>query len=485
MVNKWMSCDRVEIANVKVYILITKMIILGLCMVIGLHFLGLWKELRIILGLIYIVTTPLLLKNQITEDLEFKKFMDISNYMEQILYAFRRHSKIAVALEDTLQIFPEGPMNIYLIYAIEHINESYTIGNTYEEALGMVEENYSCDMLERIHNFLISVELLGGKHEKGIDLLIQDSTNWGNRIMSIKSGKNIVKRNITIAVILAMLIVASTTYMVPSEFSDIQDQSIAQVAMLVTVLGNYLLWLFVQSKLTGSYIANHFSVSEEQIIGYRAKIGKYINFDRRKIYLFAFIFLFVEAVFLYTRNYVLVSLGLVLYVLIMTQKYRSHKLAIKKLRREVLKVFPDWLLGIALQLQTESVQVALEKSLDHAPYVLEEELGILVRNIEKDPLGISPYLKFYQELDLQELNSAMKMLYVMNQYGEEEMGQQIQTLVERNTVLQDASEKLKLEDYISGMGIVVLLPMLLGSGKMVIDMMLLVSELLLSTRGVM
>lgn len=151
----------------------------------------------------------------------------------------------------------------------------------------------------------------------------------------------------------------------------------------------------------------------------------------------------------------------------------------------MLKVFPDWMLGIALQLQTENVQVAMAKSLENAPYILEEELEILLRDIERDPLGIAPYLQFYKELELQEINSAMKMLYVMNQYGEEEMGQQIQILVERNTILQDASEKLKLEDYLSGMGIVILLPMLLGSGKMVVDMMLLVADLLDTTKGML
>lgn len=474
-----------EVERTKIYINLIKIVGCGFIISFALKYMKMEREMLVIFSLIYILSIPRLLMNQITEEAEYKKFIDVSNYMEQLLYSFRRHSKIAVALEDTLQIFPEGDMANCLDYALEHINESYTTGNTYEEALGMVEEQYASEMLRRIHTFIISVEMLGGNHEKGIDLLIQDSSKWVNRLTAIRAGKYAVKRNMSIAVVLAMLIVSSTSFMIPSAFANIQGMFLAQVAMLMTVLGNYLLWLLVQTKMTGSYISNDTYVSEEEVGNYRDKLGKYINYHRRKLLVLTFVFLCAIGYFLFITQYMAAFLTVTLFVLVLSQKYRSKKLAIKKLRREVLKAFPDWMLGIALQLQTENVQVAIEKSIDNAPYVLEEELELLVRNIERDPLGIWPYLNFYDELGLQELNSAMKMLYVMNQYGEEEMGQQIQTLVERNTVMQDASEKLKLEDYLSGMGVVILLPMLLGSGKMVIDMMLLVSELLSSTKGMM
>lgn len=139
--------------------------------------------------MVYIFTIPILWRNKVVEEREFEKFIDVRNYMEQILYSFRRHSKIGVALEDTIQIFPEGTMREMILHAVDHINESYTIGNTYEEALGMIEEVYPCEMLLRIHSFVVSVELLGGRHKKGIDLLIQDSSKWSNRVMGVKNGK--------------------------------------------------------------------------------------------------------------------------------------------------------------------------------------------------------------------------------------------------------------------------------------------------------
>lgn len=282
-----------------------------------------------------------------------------------------------------------------------------------------------------------------------------------------------------------MVIVTSTILMIPNEFAHVQNELLAQVAMLAVLIGNYLLWLFVQVKLTGSYISNEIYLSDEEVIRYREKIGKYRGLSKCWKWIITIASVLSITIFLYLNKPFISLVLMIFYGLIVSQKLRSRKLAISKLGREVLKVFPDWMLGIALQLQTENVQVAMVKSLENVPYVLEEELEILLGDIERDPLGITPYLQFYKELGLQEINSAMKMLYVMNQYGEEEMGQQIQILVERNTMLQDASEKLKLEDYLSGMGVVILLPMLLGSGKMVIDMILLVTELLSTTKGML
>lgn len=84
-----------------------------------------------------------------------------------------------------------------------------------------------------------------------------------------------MKRNISIAVILAMLIVSSTILMIPDEFTDIQGRLIAQIAMLVVLVGNYILWIYVQTKLTGSYISSDIFLRDEEVIRYREKIGKY------------------------------------------------------------------------------------------------------------------------------------------------------------------------------------------------------------------
>lgn len=460
---------------------LVKIILVGILLTGLMGLLGLTTRYVLLFDVIYLITIPLLLRNKLTEGIEYTKFIDVGNYMEQLLYSFRRHSKIGSALEDTVQIFPSGPMEESIMMGIEHINESCTVGNAYEEALGLVEVRYQCTMLERIHKFLVGVEMMGGSHLSGVDLLIVDRNKWVNRILEGQKGKVLLKRNMTLATFLSLAIVGSTLLMIPDEFKSIHTTTLAQCTTLGVVTANYLLWLYVQYKLTGSYIYVNNSLSEDMINKYKSKLEKNTGVSIKKTMLMM-IFIIIGGFSYYKYRNTGITVGiLIISVVCLTQNYRSRKYAIKRLGRELMKVFPDWMLTIALQLQSDNVQVSIASSVDSAPVILRDELNILVDRLEENPLGIEPFVSFYESLELQELESAMKMLYVMNQYGEEEMSQQIETLVERNSILQDKGEQLKLDDFLAGMGFFVLLPMLLGAMKMLVDMMLLVTNLLAGT----
>lgn len=456
---------------------------MGILFLMFMNLIGLKIKYISLFICVYIVTTPTLLKNRLTDILEYRKFNEVGNYMEQLLYSFRRHSKIGSALEDTIQIFPEGQMEELIRKGLDHINESCTAGNAYEEALEIISEEYPAEMVRRIHKYLIHVELLGGNHVKGVDLLIQDRDKWVNRVLEVIKGKSILKRNMSLATVLSLLIVSSTLIMIPEEFKNIHDNIVAQITTVTILLLNYLLWLYVQYKLSGSYIEEGEMITEESLERYYRKI-EYSPYNKTQIAVVCGggIILSIGTFMVY-KNIILSILIIFLLSAVISQKYRGRLIAIKRLRREVLKAFPDWMLGIALQLQSDNVQVSIEVSLHEAPIILRKELTLLLERMEEDPLGISPYIKFYEVLELQEIQSAMKMLYVMSQYGDEEMGRQIGTLVERNSILQDRGEKLKMEDYLAGMGFFVLLPMLLGAVKMLVDMMLLITSLLNVSTG--
>lgn len=72
----------------------------------------------------------------------------------------------------------------------------------------------------------------------------------------------------------------------------------------------------------------------------------------------------------------------------------------------------------------------------------------------------------------------MKMLYSVAEYGASDIEKQVTVIVQRNSVMMDKSQRIKTEDYLAGMGFLVLTPMLTGSGKMLVDMMLLITSLL-------
>lgn len=455
----------------------------GMSLVLFGEYLGLTGIYIVALVLVVVLNLPIMVRCIYNSKREHQRFIDVGNYIEQLLYSFKRHSKIDSALEDTLQIFPTGPMNDVIIQALEHMRESFTKGNAYEEALGFVSAEYNCGIVGRIHKFLVSVEMLGGAHESAVDLLIDDRNKWVNRTLEAQKGKVNLRRNMTLAVIFSLAIVSSTVLMIPKEFGDIKENHLAMVTTLIILSTNYLLWVLVQCKLSGSYIDTGGALSDEAMERYMDKLEG-VALDKKQSYILLSVGGVVSiGLLVWTRDLLMPGIVLLLVWLVITQKTRTTALARRKIAREVEKSFPDWMLGVSLRLQTENVQVAIEHSVDEAPYVMRKELGVLIENIEQDPLGITPYINFFKELALPELQSAMKMLYAMSQYGSEEITEQISTLVERNSKLQDKSEQMKMEDYLAGMGFFVLVPMLLGSIKMLVDMMLLVLNLLGASNG--
>ena len=92
---------------------------------------------------------------------EEKKFEDVTAYMEQILYSFKRRGKILIALEDARTLFfdeekeKQGDLHEAIGRAIEHIQTGVAKGNIYQEAFAIIEEEYGCKRLYKVHDYLI------------------------------------------------------------------------------------------------------------------------------------------------------------------------------------------------------------------------------------------------------------------------------------------------------------------------------------------
>ena len=76
------------------------------------------------------------------------------------------------------------------------------------------------------------------------------------------------------------------------------------------------------------------------------------------------------------------------------------------------------------------------------------------------------------------------MLYSMATFGFDNNNKQLQALVERNAILIDKAEKMKSEDYLAGVGILVLLPMITGTVKMITDLICVITYLLSMVSGI-
>ena len=72
----------------------------------------------------------------------------------------------------------------------------------------------------------------------------------------------------------------------------------------------------------------------------------------------------------------------------------------------------------------------------------------------------------------------MKMLYGLSAFGSEDSQEQIKALVNRNTMIIDRAEKMRMEDELAGVTFSMLAPMITGTLKMVVDLALVMTYVL-------
>ena len=145
----------------------------------------------------------------------------------------------------------------------------------------------------------------------------------------------------------------------------------------------------------------------------------------------------------------------------------------RQLKQEIQYAFPNWLLDLVLLLQSENVQVALEKSKEFVPGVLKKELWQLTEQLELEPESAKPYHEFLKGFSIPEVHSAMGILYSISIGNSGNADKQMGELVDKNLELLDMTERGMLKKQAAAMQIFFLLPVLTASFKLVVDMVVL------------
>ena len=156
--------------------------------------------------------------------------------------------------------------------------------------------------------------------------------------------------------------------------------------------------------------------------------------------------------------------------LLLNQHKIGYRLAYDRVVREINRVFPGWLMEMALLLQGNNVQVSIEKTIGHAPAVLKTDLQKLSDSLKRTPNAIEPYLEFLKMFQLSSVLSSMKMLYAISESGNGDAQSQIQILVQRNSKMMDKSEKLSNEKSLAGINGIFYLPQVTVSVQTIANM---------------
>ncbi|WP_031420555.1 hypothetical protein [Lachnoclostridium phytofermentans] len=424
------------------------------------------------IGIIGLVFSPMVILQTMKGRYHTTMFSLANNYMEQFLYSFKRNGTVLNALLETATIFDEGIFHEALERAIEHIQYTTDSEDPEREALDIVGEFFHCERIDAIHSFVIGAQRRGGDAGGSILLLAKNRAMWAERVMNLQKEFQIVKRNIMIALVATMLICILPLYLLGGNL-DISSIPLCQISAVVLIGICMLIYVKADKKLCRSWIEK-----EVDSTGMGKKYLQVRDYDEAKEakssqrMAIIPVILFIGA-FIYFKNSAILVVGVVVVLFFLNQHKIGHNLAMKKVAREIEKQFPNWLMEVALLLQTDNVQMAIRKSMDSAPEVLVYALEDLIDQLEEDPNAIEPYHRFLKEYRNPDVQSAMKMLYALSSGNAGDVTKQVEELIDRNNAMMDKAEKLEQEDKIAGMKVYILLPSLLASFKLMVDMALL------------
>lgn len=431
-------------------------------------------ELRYIaaIGIIGFLFSPMVTIQIIKGRYHTTMFSLANSYMEQFLYSFKRNGTVLSALLETAAIFDEGMFHDILEKSIEHIQYTTDSADPEREALNMIGEFFNCERIDNIHDFVIAAQRRGGDVSGSITLLTKNRAMWAERVSNLQKEFQLVKRNITIALAATLLICILPLYLLGGKL-NISSMELCQISAVVLIGSCMLIYVKADKKLCRSWIekeVNSTGIGKKyiQVRDYdeakEAKVSKKIAVIPTVL---------VISGFLYFKNIVIAIVGTVVVLFFLNQHKIGHSLAKKKVAKEIEKQFPNWLMEVALLLQTDNVQVAIRKSIDNSPEVLLYPLENLVDELEENPNSIEPYHRFLKEYRNPDVQSAMKILYSLSGGNAGDVTKQVEELIDRNNALMDKAEKLSQEDKIAGMKVYILLPSLLASFKLMVDMSLL------------
>lgn len=401
---------------------------------------------------------------------QLKRFNEASFYMEHILYGFLREQKIDRALMNVQEAMPEGHMKTVIRQAVEHMQMEYDDTELMENSLKIIEREYSCRRLEQIHQLMLHGESYGGDVEYPVNLLLEEKSAWENRTLEMMQERKKQFSEVILSILVSLGICGIVLHF-PMMDVDISGSMITQILTVVVIVIDDMILFKAQGYLAVDYLTLDLLRQEEY---YVTKMKQYREYDERKERKWSFIlggFFSAVLIFVFaTGHYWVGAAGLFVLLILLNQHRIGRFLAKKTLVKNISCAFPNWLMDLVLLLQTENVQMALVKSKQHVPGVLQQELEMLVDKLEMNPESPLPYEGFLKEFQIPQVQSAMSMLYSLSMGNCGNARKQISELIARNQKMLDTGERLRLKDLNSGMYLLFLAPVLTASVKLVTDM---------------
>lgn len=457
-------------------------VIVVLAAIVGASYLySLHLVYTLIVAAAAIIALPIIITAQFAYISNNDRFEQIVNYLDQMILSFKRNPKILEALENTEELV-DGKMKECVKRAIHIIKTDTKSKNVYAKALLVIEKEYRCSRLRTLHRFLMNVESENSTaYQTGLDNLYFDIRSWVTRTYQYQADLASTKKKIVIVMGLSLGIAAFFSHVLQSSQEkmsanydfNVMDNPVYQIATVIFLLLFIIIFCFLNTKVNGYWLVNDISeIDEGTVQRYLDEVKNYSGIiDNLKQPIIAACFggiLAVVGVIIHKK--LIVLLGIALAVFLLLKRKLSYNKKKKTIERELLKEFPMWMRDVAILLNNMVVVRAVRQSLRTASPILKPFIRDFLKEEEKDPVSIRPYINFLGGYNVSELSTAVKTLYSIRILSAEDSQRQVNDLIQRNQELLANSEKLRHQDSIGSVTMISMLPMVILSFKLIIDM---------------
>lgn len=410
----------------------------------------------VIVSIAALIAFPLILLSQFKYANNNARFENIVNYMDQMIISFKHTPKILLSLENTLDLV-DGEMKKCVVKAIDVIQKDTQSTNVYEKAFSIMEKEFKCSRLSTLHRFLINVEKQNSvNYRESLDVLYFDVRAWVTRVYQYQAELKNVKSKIVlilgisigIAGIFTMLLGKCEAQLQNSVSAEILGHPAYQISTTIFFIIYIVIYTFLSGKVTGNWLVNDVDNQKENLIcKYIDKIDRYEKGKTK------------------TKPF----------------NYGKKKKAVE---RELVKEFPVWLRDVAVTLNNMVVVQAISNSLNYSSKIMKKFLINFMDEVEKNPNSIKPYTNFLGVYNAKELQTAFKTLYSIRTMGVEESQKQVNDLISRNQQLLETAERMRNEHSIAYISFISMVPMVILSFKLIVDLGLMLVMFLSMSKGV-
>lgn len=305
---------------------------------------------------------------------EQRRFSDVSIYLERMIYYFSSGITILDSLELIIKLFPSVEMHDVLNKAINIIRTS-NVAEVDKAALDEIEKAYPVRRIKTLHKFMLQLQKNGGNAELGKKILLEDRRNWVDRTMELQAGKRSFKRDtvIVLAIVTFMCLFALYVPQYVEQFNvDISLNPVVQVTSVILLCANIIIYTHINKFMSKNWLDEKQDKTDEEC---KKIYDNYYNNNQKRDVIIAVICSAVTVaagVILYSKVHSVFIFAVMAVLLIFFAKSPAlgKKEARKQIQRMIEISYPEWLLQVSLYLATENVPVAMTKSYEEAPALL-------------------------------------------------------------------------------------------------------------------